>query len=293
MTRRRQLQVVLATLVLAAPLGACSALVGFSGLAGDPPVTGDAEAGIVVDTGTDAAMSADAGATDAYVAMDATTVPPRFCADASGTALCDDFDDPDGSFSRWTYLHVGMGALGVDPDASVSAPASLLSTCTGGGMNNGVGLTKNLSGHTRVLVAADLRLDSVDGLGYGSLLEVHLSPLPSGFGDYRVALIYSSSQMTLDVYAVNDEGGTTQIASTIAKDFSSFRRIAIELAMLPTPHAAAYDETGTLLKSISMPAFAGSDTSRSQTVTVGLPYLTANVQPWSAHLDNVTITILD
>ncbi len=289
MVSRRQLHALLALVVIAAPLGACSALVAFSGLVGDAPGPVDGEADSLVDSTT----STDGAAADAGAVVDATTLPVRFCADAQGASFCDDFDEPDGGFSRWSSTHVGMGTLTVDLDASVSPPASLLATCVGGGMFNGVSLTENLSGHTRARLSADVRLDAFDKIGYGSILEIHLLPLPSGFGDYRVALIYTAGLMTLDVYSENNEGGSVQNATPIALDFSAWQHISIEIAMTPTPHAAAFDANGTQLGNLAMPAFAGSDTNQGQSATVGLPYLVSNTQPWGVRLDNVTVAVSD
>jgi len=281
--------------LLGTSLVACSAITDFRGLVGDAPSS---------DASTSDGMAND-GTTpsnDGSVATDASSVtdggqppPPRFCADASGLALCDDFDDVDANLqSTWNSIAVGnMGAIGVDEGASVSPPASLLSTCSGGGMFNGSLVRRDFAGHTRALIAADLRLDVFESSGYGALMEIHLSPFPDGFSDYRVALIYTSGTMTLDIYAVNQEGGTTQNNTPIQLDFSQWQRIGIELAMNPTPHATAYDGNGKAVASLPMPAFSGSSTQAGQYVEAGLTYLTGNAKPWKVRHDNVTVLLGD
>jgi hypothetical protein len=279
----------------AAPLVACSAITDFTGFVGDAS-SSDGAAHDSADASTNDGSTATDGATPMDASTpDSFTPPPRFCADASGFVLCDDFDDIDANLKNiWGTVSVGnMGAIAVDNGASVSAPASLLSTCAGGGMFNGSLVRRDFTGHTRAVIAADLRLDAFDKVGYGSLMEIHLEPFPDGFSDYRVALIYVAGTMTLDVYAVNQEGGTTQQGSQISLDFSQWQRISIELAMNPTPHASAYDASGKQLATLPMPAFANYGTNTGQYAEIGLTYLTNNNTPWKVRHDNVTVTLGD
>lgn len=289
--RRRARSALVVSLALTAPLAACSAITGFSGLVGD---------GAPVEAGTDAravdgsVVQDGAAVVDGASAQDAGP-PIPFCADAAGLALCDDFDGTgEDLMTIWGTVFSGSGSsIGIDKGAFLSPPASLLATNAGGGGGNRALVQKTFTGHTRVVLGADIRLESFEMTGYGALLEIHLSPYPDGFSDYRTALIYTGGKMTLDVYAVNAEGGNSSSSTPIALDFSQWQRISVELAMTPMPHTTAYDRSGTVLATLPLPPFAGSDTNTGQYVMVGLTYLQGNSHPWSAHEDNVTVMVGD
>ena len=259
---------------------ACSLVVDTSGLAGGPSDSGARDA-----TPTDAAFDGfDAGA-DARSDGGTTT----WCGQQSNLAFCDDFDSPDANLKgRWDDAWMQSGTLRVDDQNPSSPPNALLAIVVSPPSSNGNGIQKVFPPHASTRVATDLILEASDTSGYGSFVEIHLEPLLAPYQDYRAALIYTGGEMTLDTYAQGGVGGSGSIK--INRTFTSWRRVQLELALTPTPHAVAYDGAGVVLATLPLPA---TMTRAGMGVTIGLPYLSGTSKAWQARLDNVAVTFGD
>jgi hypothetical protein len=280
--------VVLVAAGVLAVLGvaACSVLFDPVGLVGTARID-------ETDASDGAATSAD-GSSDAgkKAVSDAASFD---AADASGycasqtAAFCDDFDVADGGlFALWDQVHLNGGSLSVDDSTSVSPPSALLATEAASA--DGIRLTKSFPAHARTVLSADVLLETRDSVGYGSFLEIHLSPAPDGYSDYRAALIYTGGVMTLDAYSLSPAAGSFQNSVNLTSQFTSWTRVSLELSFTPTPHASAYDDTGALIGTVAMPTPV---TTKGAEVDVGMPYLVSNTAMWRVHIDNVVVTLTD
>ena len=257
---------------LATAVCACSLVVGTDGL------TGGAGSELPID-----AAGLDAAVIDATGDASKTT----WCGQQTGFAFCEDFDTPDASLSaRWDQVFSNSGSIAIDGVNPFSPPGALLTIVPNPGTRNDEQLSKAFPSHGSTRVALDLLLEASDSSGYGSVAEIHLDPLPAGFTEYRVALINDSGMMTLNAYTGGSVAGETSMP--LQRSFGAWRRVQLELALVPTPRAVAYDEAGSVIVSLPMPATVASAGTR---VGVGLPYLTNATKPWRVRIDDVVVSL--
>jgi hypothetical protein len=269
-------------IVLAA--AACSAITGFDGLT--PGSASDAALEGALDAlASDATSVLDAGG----AAVDAA----GFCARAVGLTFCDDFDTPEdgGTLKSWdTTSLTSAGSIAIDTADFVSPPASLLATAPEGGIGGQSAVRKVFSGHPNVSVALDVRLETTDDEAYNSVAEIHLNPIPTGYQDYRVALIYTKGAMTLDVFSAG-EAGVYEMSAPVAVDFTSWHRVRLELDTSPSPVANVTDDNGVLYA--TLPLRADGANAQGADVSVGLPYVKGNAIAWRVRVDNVAVVTSD
>jgi hypothetical protein len=211
-----------------------------------------------------------------------------FCSRQTGAAFCDDFDAPDASLTpKWDLATIPSGELRIDGVSPKSPPGALLTIVPSPGMAGDNALFKFFPPHATTRVAFDLILEEKDLGGYGSLVEIHVKPPPAPYTDYRVALIYTSGRMTLDVYA---EGGGAATFVDVPTTFAAWTRAELALVLTPSPRGVLYSDTGVELASVPMPVIPSPASTR---LSVGVPYLARATAPWRAQIDNVVVTFGD
>jgi hypothetical protein len=299
--RRRRLRAWRVRVFLAMALGAfaarCSVLTSFDSL-----TSGSAEAGRGVDASssvegsTDAASAADVSAADGATseagsdggALDAKA-DAGFCASLSpAPKLCDDFDEPDGGFAKWSLQYeFGGGTLAIDSAESRSAPSSLLVSTPATANNAGARLAITPPGTAQhVSFGFDLKVDTRDPQsGYA---EIGYIVVTAGFQDNFYLRIYTDPTNNAFTAESYPDGASVPHNLTLSTSisFDTWRRVVVDVD-LATAHAVTVTVDGVMAAqqalepTLYMPG--------KLEVRPGIGYAAGPSSGWALRYDNVTV----
>lgn len=265
----------------------CSALTTFDGYVGSAPTsagvdaseTGSSADGAVGDGSgpVDAAM-VDAGAQDADAGgfCQRQSPSPRFC---------DDFDEDDGGFSRWTEIVTANGATVTrDVAAFRSAPASLLSTSPGGNGSGAAYLKLKPQGTVKhVRFSFDLRIDTRDTqTGYAEIAYIKLS---TG-SDFYVSVVTDPRKNGYTAESFPDGSALRHTADLPASlSFDDWHRVTIDVDV-GSLHVLTVSVDGVM--AFVQPLEASLYTPGIVEVNPGIGYTGSPSGLWKMRFDNVT-----
>jgi|GEM_PF-331260 len=212
--------------------------------------------------------------------------------------FCADFDEGADLTAAWCQgepscgPHALDGSVALDPDASKSAPDSLVtSTSSGDAGTLQAYMSRALPGSgASMTLGFDVRFDRIATGKSAPLAEILLGDATPDGGGHRVQLVVNGGAAdagaTLSVVEIHADGGVGQPSPLPTAPITSttlWHRVAMDV-LGGASVAIAYG--GSTVKEVPLDSTADIG---SRAVSLGIVSVTAPSERWRAHYDNVTV----
>jgi hypothetical protein len=276
-------------------------------LGDDAPVGDDAagseagEAGAGDSTGLDSDV--DAMKTPDGPADDGEAGAPSFCQSLRPSPLfCDDFDEGLPLASQWSYLHQIQGALATYRSASTSAPASMQAQSSVVMGSNVVVDTAayqvfSLTGQTfSGSIDLDVRVDQVDSsTGVAVLAQFGLVD-GAGNGSYYLQFVVISNgagplslSINEDYFATSTTGSPTNHPINATIPLRGWAHVQLSMTV-PFAGGAGTAQVRINGGAANTAPIQVGVSNFTQTIGVGLPYVSTPSNGWTVLVDNVVFS---